>query len=506
MTHSLDHLSPQPESMTLINSSVSLMRKRKATQNASRLLQRAAGELAREAKRSHNEWDTLLTLREAGWNMRPKGAKPGADMSLMGRGAERAAKEIGIAYATTEAAEALRASSFASLEPLEPENHDSTQISLKLPPRPRRRLAITLSLPNQTIERFSPWERYRNLTETEPIPFAEDLELARAEVLEEEIFGEISKDAQSSATYRTSTSDRSVVVKGFWEDAEICFEMLERDEEAPQTTGADTGKCRLISALMRLLMISIYRTRRSHAVGITSASAAPTQPKILEPVLDLIVFSIYTHNVRKLILQAVADLSTTQLDVEPEIVPVLESASEVIRMLCERRISYPAKLDVGGVAALRIMGRRSITFSITCPVVISYWMKDEPLRIGPDQLYSVFMNAINQSMMDLMMEMAESQEGIRAKRAPTGVLYQSDDRQIFLTPKFRFGAGLTIKAESLAPSTTHNILMMAIAMDDKPLQRKDHEASSQPPDYLGQTAVQHWFLTDIFPFLRPHAA
>lgn len=151
------------------------------------------------------------------------------------------------------AAEALRASSFASLEPLEPENHDSTQISLKLPPRPRRRLAITLTLPNQTIERFSPWERYHNLKEMEPLPFAEDLELARAEVLEEEIFGEvsffltspsdhgrvlctkgvfffgeyqISKDAQSSATYRTSTSDRSVVVKGFWEDAEISFEMV----------------------------------------------------------------------------------------------------------------------------------------------------------------------------------------------------------------------------------------------------------------------------------------
>lgn len=57
-------------------------------------------------------------------------------------------------------------------------------------------------------------------------------------------------------------------------------------------------------------------------------------------------------------------------------------------------------------------------------------MKDEPLRIGPDQLYSVFMNAINQSMIDLVMDMVDSQEGIRAKRAPTGVLYQSDDRQM----------------------------------------------------------------------------
>jgi hypothetical protein len=87
----------------------------------------------------------------------------------------------------------LRASSFASLEPLDPENDESSQISLKLPVRPRRRLAITLRLPNQPVERFSPWERCSNLKETDSrLPFAEDLELARAEVLDEEIFGEVS--------------------------------------------------------------------------------------------------------------------------------------------------------------------------------------------------------------------------------------------------------------------------------------------------------------------------
>jgi hypothetical protein len=90
------------------------------------------------------------------------------------------------------AAEALRASSFASLEPLNLDDHESTQISLKLPPRPRRRLTITLALPNQPIERFSPWERH-NVEEIDILSFGKDLELARAEVLEEEIFGEVSK-------------------------------------------------------------------------------------------------------------------------------------------------------------------------------------------------------------------------------------------------------------------------------------------------------------------------
>lgn len=188
MTHSHDHLPPRSEAITLIDSSVSLMRKRKAAQNASAILKRVAGELGREAKRSQNQWDTLLQLREAGWNMRPKGVKPGADTSLMGRGAERCAREIGIAYASTEAADALRASSFACLEPLSLED-DDTQFLLKLPPRPRRRLVITLLLPNRSTEYFSPWHRC-NLPTLDSLSFVENLDLARAEVLEEEIFGE----------------------------------------------------------------------------------------------------------------------------------------------------------------------------------------------------------------------------------------------------------------------------------------------------------------------------
>ncbi|PLW33154.1 hypothetical protein PCANC_11101 [Puccinia coronata f. sp. avenae] len=498
MTHSSDHLSAQPEPITLINASVSLMRKRKAAQNASCLLKRTAGELAREAKRSQNEWDTLLKLREQGWNMRPKGAKPGADMSLMGKGAERAAKEIGIAYATTEAAEALRASSFASLEPLDPENDESSQISLKLPVRPRRRLAITLRLPNQPVERFSPWERCSNLKETDSrLPFAEDLELARAEVLDEEIFGEISRDAQSSPTYRTSTSDRSVIVKGFWEDAEICFEMLESDEEVQTSTGP-SHKCRLVSALMRLLMISIYRSRRSCAVGIISATTQPSAPKILEPVLDLIVFFIYTHNVHTLFQQAVSDLKPADLQVEGELDPVLESAAELVRLVCGKRNSTSHKLDVGGAAVLRIMGRRSITFTMTCPVVISYWLKDEPMRIGPDQMYSVFVNAINQAILGLLIDLFAHPD-ILLSRTPTGLLCRSDRRKLFLTPKFRFGTGLTIKTERLHELRNHHMSNSSSTCEREeemeqgnPSEKENWRSSPALPQYDGQVALKDW--------------
>ncbi|KAI9621417.1 hypothetical protein H4Q26_015717 [Puccinia striiformis f. sp. tritici PST-130] len=400
MTHSIDHLSTQPEPITLINSSVSLMRKRKATQNASELLKQAALELGKESKRSQSEWDTLLKLREAGWNMRPKGAKPGSDISLMGRGAERAAKEIGIAYATTEAAEAYELLLLLTSKKI---NHQITFT--------RSICRIFLSL-----ESFIS-------SGTDDLSFEEDLDRARAEILEEEIFGEISKEAQSSTTYRTSTSDRSVIVNGFWEDAEIYFEMRENEDEIQTTTEV---------------------SRRSTAIGIippnnnnTIQQQVNNQPKILEPVLDLIVFFIYTSNLHRLFLDAVEDLRPTKLDIKADLDPVIQTASQIVYLICNGGIdnrsrnlkssNYNQKSEVCGVATLRIMGRRSITFTMDCPVIISYWLKEEPIRIGADQLHSVFINAINLSILDLLAQVIsrDSNDLIDVKLGTTGLVCHS---------------------------------------------------------------------------------
>ncbi|KAG0149049.1 hypothetical protein CROQUDRAFT_131568 [Cronartium quercuum f. sp. fusiforme G11] len=102
--HSADHVPSQPESTTLIDAAVSLMRKQKTTKDVSNMMKKASAELGKEVNRSREQWNALLELREAGWNMRPKGVKMGVDVSLMGKGSERAAKEVGIAYANPEGA------------------------------------------------------------------------------------------------------------------------------------------------------------------------------------------------------------------------------------------------------------------------------------------------------------------------------------------------------------------------------------------------------------------
>lgn len=102
--HSADHIPPQPESTTLVDAAVSLMRKQKTTNSVSEMMSQASAELGKEVARSRERWNALLELRKDGWTMRPKGVGAGVDVSLMGKGAERAAKDVGVAFANPEGA------------------------------------------------------------------------------------------------------------------------------------------------------------------------------------------------------------------------------------------------------------------------------------------------------------------------------------------------------------------------------------------------------------------
>ncbi|MBW0499923.1 hypothetical protein O181_039638 [Austropuccinia psidii MF-1] len=469
--HSSDYLPPQPHPITLIDSGVCLMRKQQATQNAANVLKRAATELSEEAKRSQQQWDTLLNLREAGWNMRPKGVKPGTDVSLMSKGAERAAREIGIAFATTEAAEALRASSFASLECLNAEKgQTSMRFSLKFPPRPRRRLVISLELSDTQIEYFSPWCQ-SPMYENGP-SFDADLELAQAEVLEEEIFGEISKEARLLTAYPTTTSDSAVVVKGFGPKAEIRFDMLERAGGSKPSRGSSPN-AKLVSSIIRLLMVAVYRFRRRSAIGVTTTTMHYSQPPILVPTLDLIVFYMCTSNLRKLLFRARSDLKSTKLPIDVEFNPISESVSEIITFLGAADEAHSPAMGIGGMATLRINGRRSVTLTISCPAVISLWLKDKPLTIAPERLYEVLIDEIDQCIIRLLFEALEGPD-IDVRKLPSGLVCKSNQFHLILAPKFRFGDGVIITIENLCTTLDHVSKPMLVE------------------NFTGQTGIQRW--------------
>ncbi|KAI8442912.1 subunit 17 of mediator complex-domain-containing protein [Phakopsora pachyrhizi] len=439
---SSEHIPSAPEPTILIDAGVSLMRKQKATQDAAKLLKRTAKELGLEAHRSQEQWNALLRLRDASWNLRPRGAKPGSDLSLIGKGSERAAREIGIAFSTTEAAEALRASSFASFQHTSPECSKTSTLSLKFPPRPRRRLCITLTFLNDHTERFSPSLSADH--ENPMLSFEKDLNLARAEVFEEEIFGELSRESQLTDTYRVTLSDSSVIVNNVGGCKEIRFDMLERDA-ASSFCDETSSYAQLLSSLTRLWMISIYRFRRNCATG-PSTRAQRSQPKILKPVLDSMTFCCCSAYLRRLLSQAFTALKSTQLDVEMEFDSALESSEEILKNLIGLGPKSSATMEIGCVGTLRIGGRRSISLAVAYPACISLWLDDRSMVIGPERLTGQLEYEVIQAV-SLKLKEFIGVKGINSRQVSEGVVFEKDSVELFLIPSFRLETGLKIIVE-----------------------------------------------------------
>ncbi|KAH9819627.1 subunit 17 of mediator complex-domain-containing protein [Melampsora americana] len=452
--HSSDHLPPQAESTTLIDAAVSLMRKQKTTKNVSDVLRQASEELGKEVGRSQDQWNALLELREAGWDMRPKGVKAGVDVSLIGKGAERAAKEVGIVFANPEAAEVLRASSIASLEPASLSSLNSQLPKMKFPTRPRRRLVISLITPEGQPEFFSPWSNYSFQTATSPL-FSQDLEMARAEMLEEEIFSEIFKEAQLVDTYSIITSDSSVHVEDLGIRVQIRFEMVEK-VASTGLSNEDSPLALLISSIMRLMMTSMYRSRRLLATGSVISKPKEARPKMLKPVLDLIVFYTCTLNVRRLFIQAAQALTPTRLKVDLECEPVLESVAQIIHLLSDTGFGEDTQnktFALGGMWTLRICEQHSVFFTVACPAIVSLWLPHQSIKISLAQISGVLQREVEECILLVLLDSVQ-EKGFVATRCAPGFSGVRDDLEIFVTVSFSLRNGVRARVEKLQPTTT----------------------------------------------------
>ncbi|EGG07933.1 uncharacterized protein MELLADRAFT_116144 [Melampsora larici-populina 98AG31] len=457
--HSPDHIPPQAESTTLVDAAVSLMRKQKTTKNVSNVLRNASEELGKQVERSQDQWNALLELREEGWDMRPKGVKAGVDVSLIGKGAERAAKEVGIVFANPEAAEVLRASSIASLEPASLGSVGSRP-EMKFPTRPRRRLVISLITPEGQPEYFSPWSNYSFQSATSPL-FSEDLEMARAEMLEEEIFSEVSKEAQLVDSYSIITSDSSVHV----EDLGLRVEKV----ASTKFSNEDSPLALLISSIMRLMMTSMYRSRRLHATGSAISKPKVSRPKMLKPVLDLIVFYTCALSVRRLFIQAADALTPTRLEVDLECEPVLESVAKIIRLLSDTGFGEDTQnktFALGGMWTLRICEHHSVFFTVACPAVVSLWLPHQSIKIALPQLSSVLQREVEECILSALLDSVE-QKGFSATRCAPGFSCVRGELEIFLTVSFSLRNGVKARVEKLQPTSTTPIPILISKYEGK---------------------------------------
>lgn len=70
-----------------------------------------------------------------------------------------------------------------------------------------------------------------------------------------------------------------------------------------------------------------------HATGASILKPKKSPPKILEPILELIIFYTCALNLRSILVQTCKALAPTQLNIQLECEPILESVNQMIQLL-----------------------------------------------------------------------------------------------------------------------------------------------------------------------------
>lgn len=325
---------------------------------------------------------------------------------------------------------------------------------MKFPTRPRRRLVISLITPEGQPEYFSPWSNYSFPSATSPV-FSQDLEMARAEMLEEEIFSEVSKEAQLVDSYSIMTSDSSVHVEDLGLRVQIRFEMVEK-VASTELSDEDSPLALLISSIMRLMMTSMYRSRRLHATGSLIFKPKVARPKMLKPILDIIVFYTCALSVRRLFIQAANALAPTRLEIDLECEPVLESIAQIIGLLSDTGFGEEIQnktFALGGSWTLRICEQHSVFFTVACPAVVSLWLPHQSIKIGLPQLSSVLQREVEECILSVLLDSVEA-KGFVATRCVPGFSCVRDELEIFVTVSFSLKNGVRARTEKLQSTST----------------------------------------------------
>ncbi|KAH9062717.1 subunit 17 of mediator complex-domain-containing protein [Lactarius vividus] len=310
-------------------------------------------------------WMDALKIRRRNWGLTPAPLPLGVPT---GRGADRTTKDFLISFGLSESSPVFRQRATGQLATY------GSKEPITFPRRQRTALCISIkTLDAAGVGRTT----CNNLTDR----FKDDdslqtsLREAQREVLEQEIFSLLIRDASTLPTSSVRVSERLLVVEAT-QDSEIRFELMEKDMLAAQV--ANSGpvsqvKCDLIYDFLHLLLLREHSHRRLTRIGVSETSPSklradvsvpPVYPTLalLHPVVDLLQYEYFCVRVKAEMTKTVQFLRRAGVPVKFHFDAVGEDGAGVLESL----ISGGAG-RIGGITIIRIDNRRSLRFTFSSP-------------------------------------------------------------------------------------------------------------------------------------------
>ncbi|KAF9652247.1 hypothetical protein BDM02DRAFT_3089535 [Thelephora ganbajun] len=320
-----------------------------------------------EESRLHGEqyWANALKIRKDNWGLLPAPLPFG---SFLGKGADKTSSDFLVSFGMEESPATFRRKAIGHMATY----GENTSSALVYPHRQNTRLRVTLQLTDNNGVKQSFCNRV--VLEDESDLYG-SLKAAQTEVVEEEIFSVLIREASSLPTASARVSERLIVVEAA-HGTELTFELVDNsllapgdEQDGPEYGGFYGVLCSLIIAALRLLLVRGHGYEKAKRLGGSETSrvnssktlVAVQQPHILQKITDLTQYHVFCRRLKEELDKTTETLSEVGIKTLLRFNPAGESSHQITKLLTEN-----SDRRLGGDASL-YMDERYI--SLTLPML-----------------------------------------------------------------------------------------------------------------------------------------
>ncbi|KAI0692568.1 subunit 17 of mediator complex-domain-containing protein [Cytidiella melzeri] len=392
---------PPIQSLHAFNTQLVIGGKDLALRKAADLLKLAAENVERSRARSERYWLDALKIRRGNWGLIPAPLPLG---SATGRGADKTSKDLLVSFSLEQSPVVFRRRAIGRIPAFE--THSGI---LEYPLRQYTCLQVSIT----TIDVDGVGHTVKNNTKKfDDSTLEGSLRGAQAEVVQQEIFSVLIREASNLPTASSRVSERLIVIDTA-QGTELSFELVESGSRIPQDDATDDPLCDLIFSALHILLLRAHtyvKTQRLGQTGIVRPNPSqitippPAPPPILQPVVDLLQYRVFCDRVHLEVHRIVEGLRAVGVTVKARMNTVGENGEQLIGMLT----SADKAQRIGGETLLRIDNRHSIRFTYASPSSLTAHLPQATLAVASiTQLTQLLQDEVGSCLLQRICEVGE---------------------------------------------------------------------------------------------------
>ncbi|KAF9492808.1 hypothetical protein BDN71DRAFT_1396116 [Pleurotus eryngii] len=368
---------PPIPSIKAFNAQLTISSKDLALRNAADVFKAAADRMERSRVKGEKYWIDALKIRRANWGLIPAPLPFGAPT---GKGADRTSKDFLISFGLEESLPMFKRRAVGRM----PTIADAPAAGvLVFPQLSHLRLRVSLSFTDITTG--NPVSAQNILDETDYSTINGSLRTAQQEVIEQEIFSFLVKEASNLPTATARVSERLIVLDAA-HGMSLKFELVNahtgtsihgnRSTEDPFVV----GKCDLIFYALHVLLIRAHghlKRRRLGNTGTTSSSqGSQAETSLLQPILDMLQYEAFCLRLKAEVDAAVGALRHAGVATTLRCDPVGDTGVNLLKFLSDDQYK-----KLGGDMVLRIQDQHTLRMAMTSPAAMTVHLAQATIAI-----------------------------------------------------------------------------------------------------------------------------